>query len=171
MEDWGRLGPGARRILWENWFEDTLREQGLDPDDYDIRYERPPDPETGQPTDHAGAYDWENNDFYINPENFEGDYSGSGDPEAHEDANAAMETGAHEARHAQQQDVYEDYGVYWPVWGSSFHQEDAGDFADSYVPDPDDPFACWGFPLTFWRYSICLITPNLMAKRKSNYIY
>lgn len=134
MQEWADMSPEERREAFEQWFKDALEDMGLDPNDYDIKYEEPPmDP------NRAGAYDWSSDTFYFNPDNFEGEYSGPDDPEAMFDANQAMETGAHEARHAQQQDVYTDYGLNeGTAADQGFREQDAKDFGDDYVPDPDE---------------------------------
>lgn len=132
MLNWPENNENGRKFEYKEWLEDILSDMGLDPDEYTIKFQGPPDPETGEPTDHAGGYDNDSNTIYIHPGHFEGD--------SVNDAYEAMKTGAHEARHALQQDVYWDYGVEWsdsPL-DQSIREQDAKDFGDSYIPDLEE---------------------------------
>lgn len=124
-DSWQDLTPEQREDMLTDYMEDLMRDWGMDPDDYEIKYE--PVPENPGAN---GGYDHENDTIYINPELLE-------DEEPFNDTMAA-ETAAHEVRHGMQDEVYGDYGA--PEGTSNpldtgMREEDAEAFADSLVPD------------------------------------
>lgn len=104
--------------------ESLMREWGLDPDDYDINYEAPPDL-----PDRAGAYVYGEDTFYIHPGLLD------------RDVDTAIGVAAHEVRHAMQDEVYEEYGE--PDGTDNpldrrVREDDAEAFSESVVEDGMD---------------------------------
>lgn len=124
-DEWQGQSPDKREDLLTDYIEDLMQDWGLNPDDYDVKYEKVPNNPNAN-----GGFDHGSDTIYINPDLLE-------DEEPFNDTMAA-ETAAHEVRHAMQGEVYEDYGEPDGTSNSldvGMREEDAEDFADSVVPD------------------------------------